>query len=307
MAESTDAQQPGCDKGSSPTISPKVAPPPFDKLNANLILRSSDWVDFRVRRGIMEEVSTMFEDMLSIPQPQGQDNSKDVGYDGDVPIVQLTEHSSVLLPVLQLCYPGLGSLSVPKDSIVAVYEASRKYMMDWPMKRTLDQLMEWAQTEPYRVYAIAAKFQSIDLLRFAAKQTLRFPNSIPYCEEWEDITAGTLHRLIKYRQAHVDAMMRQMRSLFIPRHFDDKYMVTFANRLWGTQWVWFGCKSNLFGRLTNTPAESTIAQLDIEPILQTALRCGHCKDRAKGDLESFRTALEAHLASVYASIELEIK
>lgn len=277
----------------------------------------------------------MFEDMLSIPQPQGQDNSKDVGYDGDVPIVQLTEHSSVLLPVLQLCYPGLGSLSVPKDSIVAVYEASRKYMMDWPMKRTLDQLMEWAQTEPYRVYAIAAKFQSIDLLRFAAKQTLRFPNSIPYCEEWEDITAGTLHRLIKYRQAHVDAMMRQMRSLFIPRHFDDKYMVTFANRLWGTQWVWFGCKSNLFGvcnvvgpndaqvlhrhrttmwfcnyfetlmqRLTNTPAESTIAQLDIEPILQTALRCGHCKDRAKGDLESFRTALEAHLASVYASVSL---
>ncbi|KAJ3483668.1 hypothetical protein NLI96_g6161 [Meripilus lineatus] len=341
MAEPTDTH-PESNNSSSPATVSKVASPPFDKPNANLILRSSESIDFRVRRGIMEEVSSVFEDMLSIPQPPSQDKNKDVDYDGDVPIVQLTEHSSTILLVLKLCYPGPGPSSpISKDSVAAVYEATRKYMMDWPMKTTEDQLMEWAQTEPYRVYAIALKLQFVDLIRHAAKHSLRYPLLGPYCEELEQITAGSLHRLLKYRQAHVDAMMQLMNSLFLYHQGDDRYTTNIANRPWGPKWAWFGCRADAAGvcdvlgpnapkgenstlyrlrctvwfsgyfnalvqALTHIPAEVRAKQVDIASVCQAALRCGHCKERAKPDLESFRTAIVTNLTAAYTSVSFPL-
>lgn len=41
----------------------------FDDPLADVVLRSSDSVDFRVRKSILSEVSGFFRDMFSLPQP----------------------------------------------------------------------------------------------------------------------------------------------------------------------------------------------------------------------------------------------
>lgn len=43
--------------------------------DADVILRSSDMVDFLVRKSVLSEVSTFFKDMFSLPQKRPGDDS----------------------------------------------------------------------------------------------------------------------------------------------------------------------------------------------------------------------------------------
>jgi hypothetical protein len=74
-------------------------PVPFDVPDANLIIRSSDFVDFRVHKAVLAMASPFFKDLLSLPQPS---NSESVG---DLPVVQLSESSELLDSLVSLLYP----------------------------------------------------------------------------------------------------------------------------------------------------------------------------------------------------------
>ena len=78
------------------TINP---PQTFDVFDANLILRSSNLVDFRVHKSVLAVVSPFFRDMLSLPQPSDSES-----VDG-VPVVQLPESSELLNSLISLLYP----------------------------------------------------------------------------------------------------------------------------------------------------------------------------------------------------------
>jgi hypothetical protein len=71
----------------------------FDVPDANLIIRSSDFVDFRVHKPVLAMASPFFKDLLSIPQPS---NSESV--DG-FPVVQLSEDSELLNSLVSMIYP----------------------------------------------------------------------------------------------------------------------------------------------------------------------------------------------------------
>lgn len=77
---------------SSPLV-PLVVP------NANLILRSSDLVDFRVHKPVLAMASPFFEDLLSLPQPSDSEI-----VDG-LPMVQLSEGSELLNSLISVLYP----------------------------------------------------------------------------------------------------------------------------------------------------------------------------------------------------------
>jgi hypothetical protein len=72
---------------------------PFDVPDANIIIRSSDFVDFRVHKPILSMASPFFNDLLSIPQPP----------DGEIvdglPVVQLPESSELLNGLILMLYP----------------------------------------------------------------------------------------------------------------------------------------------------------------------------------------------------------
>ena len=71
----------------------------FDVLDANLIVRSSDFVDFRVHKPVFAMASSVFKDLFSLPQPSDSES------DDDFPVVKLPEDSELLHSLVSIIYP----------------------------------------------------------------------------------------------------------------------------------------------------------------------------------------------------------
>ena len=68
--------------------------------DANLIIRSSDSVDFQVHKSVLAMVSPIFREMLSLPQPLDGESV------GGLPVVELSEDSDLLNSLVSLLYPA---------------------------------------------------------------------------------------------------------------------------------------------------------------------------------------------------------
>ncbi|KAJ6612605.1 hypothetical protein B0H10DRAFT_1917951 [Mycena sp. CBHHK59/15] len=69
----------------------------FDSPTADVLLSSSDGVNFRAHRLVLSLLSPVFGDMFQLPQPRG---------DTLIPQIHLAESAMVLNRVLVFCYPG---------------------------------------------------------------------------------------------------------------------------------------------------------------------------------------------------------
>ena len=87
----------------SPEVPPQptTASYPFNKANADIILRTSDHVDFHVYSQILMAASQFFERMLEVPQPPVDQQQLKYGR----PIIDVSETSKALDLLLRLCYP----------------------------------------------------------------------------------------------------------------------------------------------------------------------------------------------------------
>jgi len=69
---------------------------PFDNPDADVIIRSSDNVDFRVFKLVLSLASPFFTVMFGLPQgPAGSINEKQETRNG-IPVIQVTENSQVM-------------------------------------------------------------------------------------------------------------------------------------------------------------------------------------------------------------------
>ena len=71
----------------------------FDVPDANLIILSSDFVDFRVHKPVLAMASPFFKDLLSLPQPS------DSEVVDRLPVFQLPESSELLNILISVLYP----------------------------------------------------------------------------------------------------------------------------------------------------------------------------------------------------------
>ena len=79
---------------------PTTSPPETSNVpDANIIIRSSDLVDFRVHKSVLVMASPFFRDLLSLPQPSDSES-----VDG-LPVVELPEDSELLNSLISLFYP----------------------------------------------------------------------------------------------------------------------------------------------------------------------------------------------------------
>ena len=69
------------------------------RADANLIIKSSDLVDFRVHKPVLAMTSPFFKDLLSLPQPSDSET-----VDG-LPVVRLPESSELLNSLVTMLYP----------------------------------------------------------------------------------------------------------------------------------------------------------------------------------------------------------
>lgn len=178
-----------------PTSGIVTATSPFDASDADLILCSSNRVDFRVHRAIMAVASRVFNDMLTLPQPAN-------AVDDHLAVVDLTEDGSTLDTLLRICYPVLDPTIDSIDLARPVLDAALKYDIKVAIVYCKRALRRLAKVQPLRVYAIACLLGAEHTARLAAQQAIsrwdQFKDQ--YVPEFEELSAGCYHRLLSYQR-----------------------------------------------------------------------------------------------------------
>ncbi|KAL5512750.1 hypothetical protein ACEPAG_3016 [Sanghuangporus baumii] len=152
-----------------------VASPPFDGPGGDVILRTSDDVDFWVLKAILEFASPVFKDMFSLPQP---DTNK--GDAVQTPIIAVSESSATLDALLRLCYPVERPQLLEQDmSLIGdVLHAAQKYDIivatDFA-RRILKNHAKTSGESALTVYAIACTLKLEEEAYTAATECLRWP------------------------------------------------------------------------------------------------------------------------------------
>ncbi len=169
----------------------RLASSPFNKPDADIILRSADGVDFCVRRHILFEASPIFESILSIPQP-----STDLR-----PIVDLVEDQKTLDTILRICYPIVKAKSTLQlEEVERAVKAAQKYEMELPLAVLTDELLELAKASPLEVWAVGCR---TGLERVARRAAAMLELGKPLKVEvghLEGVSAGHYFRLLDFHR-----------------------------------------------------------------------------------------------------------
>ena len=176
---------------------------PFDHAKADIILRSSDNVDFRVFKLFLSLASPFFETLFDIPQPAEDVGDQEVK-DG-LAVVRVTEDSKTLDALLRFCYPCTladdPKIEVLQDA-ADILEAARKYSLDVIEKKARQAISnpKILEAESLRSFAIAHRGGLREETLLAAKYTLSQPLIPSWFQEIKLLTAADLLSLLTYHR-----------------------------------------------------------------------------------------------------------
>ncbi|KAF7965576.1 hypothetical protein HWV62_42842 [Athelia sp. TMB] len=184
------------------------ANPPFDDDNADVILRSSDNIDFKVFKLLLSMGSPFFKDMFSLPQPAGDGGDTRDG----VPVIQVSETAKILRTLLVMCYP-MDAVDQPAleklEDVDMLLDAAIKYSIERAEKKAREMLVgpQHLKANALRVFAIACRHGLDKESRAAARATLSGPiPKVDFGPELEFLSAAKLLRLLKYHEDCIAAM-----------------------------------------------------------------------------------------------------
>ncbi|KIP07134.1 hypothetical protein PHLGIDRAFT_127839 [Phlebiopsis gigantea 11061_1 CR5-6] len=181
----------------------------FNSPSADVILRSSDNVDFRAHKIILAEASSILEAIFSLPQPTSATSASvstpnsDANYliEEGLPIVPFPENSRTLNALLGILYPGKGARDMDISLAADVLVAADKYSflgVVTQMEVILSQ-SRLIEENPMRLYALARRYDMPELAKKSAKETLLHPFPGPHIAEFKDVPATALYDLFTYR------------------------------------------------------------------------------------------------------------
>ncbi|KAJ6489901.1 hypothetical protein C8R45DRAFT_868041 [Mycena sanguinolenta] len=202
----TSADVPNVPNAREPFSGEPVAPDEVFEPPSDIILRSSDSIDFHCHKNILSHASQFFFDMFRAGAVCEND---DIHKDGKA-VIPMKEPSSVLYRLLTLVYPAhtsaplILSESAHLDDICAVHEAANKYQMVRTQGLVEDMLVNspLLYAHPHRFFAIASIRGIIPLVRSAALATLRdtVDPEVPFIPEFEVITGNRVQELNNFIQ-----------------------------------------------------------------------------------------------------------
>ncbi|KAI0744270.1 hypothetical protein C8Q80DRAFT_1272828 [Daedaleopsis nitida] len=166
----------------SPAISTETAPSPFDKAGADIILRTSDMVNFYVYSHVLILASPFFETIS--------------------PAIAVPEDSVTLDVLLRICYPFKKQDSdYSLATLEATWKAAVKYEMELPIQELTKKLLIAAATSPVAAWAVASRVGLESLARRAAERMLKLKPSVTVTEsDIIGVTAADLYRLREFRR-----------------------------------------------------------------------------------------------------------
>ena len=149
-------------------------PEPLEVPDANLIIRSSDLVNFPVHKPLLAVASPVFKDLLSLPQPPDGES-----VDG-LPVVQLSEDAELLHSLVSMLYPVSSVTPNSYDKVLYLLAACQKYEMASVQSSIRDEVERGrfpapVGTQVFRTYAIASSKGLVAEMENAARQTLDYP------------------------------------------------------------------------------------------------------------------------------------
>lgn len=184
----------------------KTAKAPFNENKlADIIVTSSDNVDFYLVRAILIIASSFFEDMFSLDQPVTAESGR--GLDS----IQITEDSETFDFLMRLCYPVKDPTMSDLGLVERVLAGAIKYQMNEATDLVKSTLQEFITEKPLQVYAIACRQQADEEALLAAqrwKTVTKFNDLDPqftattlgksYVPEMDTISATAYFRLLHF-------------------------------------------------------------------------------------------------------------
>lgn len=178
-----------------------VAESPFDKTNADIVLRSCDNVHFYLHKLILGLASPVFETMFTLPQPTEEVFASTL----ETPVVDVAEDSKTLDKLFRTCYPVVHPTWDDISEVMDTFVAAQKYDMDHASTILKSRLHELTHQHPLQAWAIACKKDLEDLAQLAAMvlrtDHARQPMVIfeDFIEEMEQVSAAAYYRLLQFR------------------------------------------------------------------------------------------------------------
>ncbi|KIJ04570.1 hypothetical protein PAXINDRAFT_22135 [Paxillus involutus ATCC 200175] len=306
---------------------------PFDHAKADVILRSSDNIDFRVFKLFLSLASPFFETLFDIPQPTEETEEQETK-DG-LPVIPVSEGSNTLDALLRFCYPCTlaedPNLEELKD-VVDVLDAAKKYSLD-AIERKVGQALlnpKILKVEPLRCFAIAHRGQLRDETLLAARYTLRQPLIPSWFEEIELLTATDLLALLAYHQKCGNAAYTlKMNTSWIKTHYGSsracswlsgeyangnncactrtkkpKYKVFASETL---QW-WEDFMEETFLALRDKPCGATILAAAEKTVQHVkGLNCDACSPRVAEGMRDFSALFVRKVEETVSKVTLELE
>ena len=172
---------------------------PYDSAapSADIILRSSDLVNFYVLKGFLSYVSPFFKDMFDLPSTTTNEIMN--GF----PVIAVAETSKTICLLLDLVYPHTGEPQINNVALfLNVCKATRKYCMDIIENRLRKQIVTSHLTvsEPLRVYAVAIGLDWEEVALIAARNASKISlDQLPRAEELKNISGSSFYRFLDYK------------------------------------------------------------------------------------------------------------
>jgi hypothetical protein len=297
-----------------------TAQAPFDNPDCDIILRSTDAVDFHVFKLILSLASPLFKDMFTLPQGLQSDMSS-------VPIIPVAETSTTLRSLLLLCYPTANPTFNNLEDAKAVMEAAKKYDMEGALSRGGDLVM--AQSLPTKslgLYVLCCRFGWQQHVQTVAARTLDIkdlgrPRSEYAGLQW--ITGLDYERLLVYHYKCGTAAQTLTKSLNwlepsnidmcmwkclaeVPISHGTARQIYIAKQ--GNRHItpWFHEYLVSIGQeLLARPCESTVLESEsYDSAVRRAVTCSSCLPNAVVHMAKFRTLFAAEVKKVVAKVSL---
>ncbi|KII85945.1 hypothetical protein PLICRDRAFT_44380 [Plicaturopsis crispa FD-325 SS-3] len=308
---------------------------PFNDPKADVILRSSDNIDFRAFKFLLSMASSFFEGMFTLPQSQGPaksgEGAGEVVKDG-LPVIPMSEDSLTVKNLLLFCLPT-ATVDRPKletvKEILAVLDAALKYEMAHVQRHARAALVcpdIFASEAPLRIFAIAVQYNLEEEARVAARHILAVPIAEwPFVEEMRYLTACQYHRLLEYNRQCVNAAVTRGMNVqdditYRPETCPAKagmcyyhtrslsYSMSYRNRVDDAPW-WEDLMSEVTAALKLRPCGAALGQSFIveSATLARAWKCTHCGPKMHTHMKNIIAYISREVEKVVSEIKLKIE
>ena len=318
-----------------PEVLPFVVDAPFnDKFLADIVLRSSDGVDFFVSKSILSFASPFFRAMVELPVPSsstGESDQEVLTKDG-LPVIIMDESTApVLDAVLRILYPD-GGLPALDDIDIALgvtlvadkYEMARVSALSERALLTVDMSGKGAKALEISLMC-RARGSKVTAQHFAL-EWLKNPFPDTYCAPVSEgrVSASDIWRVFDYRKRvenQISALFKEDLSE-CNRTFYDKVEILYkcsndcgrASSSYNTSRVWTTWRASVLETLHERPLANDTISFERLTEVASETGCDHCGSRIKGDArriiaafkeEIIRRALEVRSNLKHSRINLD--